>query len=124
MIYYKLHMYKMRVPYMKKLIKNFMTILLLGLILLFNPMYDVSAEEYCNDVTESSINGVASYSGVNLPTCYSPGDTLGRTNWPSLAAAKNYYGTDFTYYSCGGGGFPYTHYYCFSDGSKMFFGVL
>lgn len=109
---------------MKKVAKTFIPIFLLGLLLLFNPMYDVLAKEYCNDVIESSINGVSSYSGVILPTCYSPGDTLGRTNWSSLAAAKRYYGSDLTYYSCAGGGSPYTHYYCFSDGSKMFFGVL
>ncbi|MDE6108545.1 MAG: hypothetical protein K2F83_07765 [Oscillospiraceae bacterium] len=58
-----------------------------------------------------------------LPICYSPGDSLGATNWPSLSAAKLYYGTDFEYHYCGGGGSPYNYYYFFDDGTKMFFGV-
>ncbi len=115
---------------MKKIRKITVAIILSLLISISSVGYDVSAqghdnvEKYGNEIAESSINGIVSYTGVNLPTCYRPGDELGRTNWPSLTAAKNYYGWGFTYYSCAGGGSPYTHYYCFIDGSKMFFGVI
>lgn len=54
------------------------------------------------------------------------GNRYGYTGWSSLTAAKNYYGHDFTYRSCDvyycGGYFNY--YYLFSEGTRMYFGVL
>ena len=42
--------------------------------------------------------------------------------WPSLTAAKDYYGYDWTYNSCYKyyNGTLYNYYYSFSDGSKMY----
>lgn len=48
-------------------------------------------------------------------------DQYGYTNWPSLEAAQNYYGTDFTYSATAG--HPYNYFYCFSNGSRMYFGI-
>lgn len=49
-------------------------------------------------------------------------DVYGWTGWPSLSAAMNHYGRDWTYVHCGG--HPYNYYYIFSDNSRMYFGVL
>lgn len=54
------------------------------------------------------------------------GDQYGYTGWSSLGAAQAYYGYAFPYFSvipffyCG---LRYTHYYKFSNGSRMYFGV-
>ena len=50
-------------------------------------------------------------------------DYYGATNWKSLSQAKAYYGYNYTYYSCGGAGNLYNYFYCFDDGSRMYFGV-
>lgn len=54
-------------------------------------------------------------------------DVFGFTGWPSLSDAMNKYGTDFTYHSCTPFTYnakTYNYYYKFSDGSRMFFGVV
>jgi len=55
------------------------------------------------------------------------GDSYGRSDWDSLAAAQSYYGTGFTYSSLSTpitqNGNTYTHYYTFSNGTRMYFGV-
>ena len=58
----------------------------------------------------------------------SSGNQWGATNWKSLDDAKNYYGTAFTYVAL-----PepiinifgiYTHYFLYTNGDRMYFGVL
>ena len=51
----------------------------------------------------------------------STGDQYGRTDWPSIDAAKKYYGMDWVYTPCDG---YYNWYYTFSDGSRMYFRVV
>lgn len=53
------------------------------------------------------------------------GNQYGRTDWPSLSAAKDRYGWDFNYSSCSCyySGLYFNYYYDFDDGTKMFFGV-
>lgn len=53
------------------------------------------------------------------------GNMYGATNWPSFWAAKNYYGINYSYFSCNViyGGSHYNFYYLFDDGSRMYFGV-
>lgn len=50
----------------------------------------------------------------------------GATNWTSLGAAKSYYGTDLSYYSCYHfyNGSTYNYYCIFNDGSRLYFGVI
>jgi hypothetical protein len=54
-------------------------------------------------------------------------DEYGYDEWSSLEAAKKYYGSDFSYTALEEpeyhNGKWYTHYYTFSDGSRMYFGV-
>lgn len=54
------------------------------------------------------------------------GNQYGRTSWTSLSAAQSYYGTGFSYHSCYEWfrGELYNYFYFFSDGLKMFFGVV
>jgi len=55
---------------------------------------------------------------------YGPQNTqnqYGRTDWPSLKAAQDYYGKDYSY--SGTAGHPYNYFYQYSDGSRMYFGV-
>lgn len=54
------------------------------------------------------------------------GNVYGATNWGSLEAAKAKYGPDWTYGTCSVyyAGSYYNYYYCFSDGSRMYFGVV
>ncbi len=67
----------------KEIRKITVAIILSLLILISRVGYDVSAqgydnvEKYGNEIAESSMNGIVSYSRINLPTCYRPGDTLG-----------------------------------------------
>ena len=55
-------------------------------------------------------------------------DDYGYAEWTSLEAAMNHYGTDFTYTTLKTpiirNGNIYTHYYTFSDGRRMYFGVI
>lgn len=54
-------------------------------------------------------------------------DVFGFTGWPSLSDAMNRYGTDFTYHSCTPFTYnsqTYNYYYDYSNGSKMYFGVV
>ena len=81
----------------------------------------VSENENVRSATTFAYQGGSSgLENVNNPVCLS--DQYGYTNWPSLGAAMSYYGTDYTYTYCGGS--LYNYYFCFSDGSRMFFGVL
>ncbi len=54
-------------------------------------------------------------------------DQYGCDSWESIEAAMKYYGTDLEYFSVSPftfGGKTYNYYYKFSDGSRMYFGVL
>ena len=52
------------------------------------------------------------------------GDQMGYCGWQSFTQARNYYGTDYTYYDWGIGGGIHYFYYCFDDGGRMYFGVI
>jgi len=85
---------------------------------------DVNAQSAGSIITPPEIE-ITRIDGGTSPG-YTPvqfDDYYGATSWKSLAQAKAYYGYDFTYYSCGGAGSLYNYFYCFDDGSRMFFGV-
>ncbi len=105
--------------------------LILTVVLLICSIGTVSfAASYSDEENESQSSGqepvVAALPGFNDQICLdSGGNQYSGVIWPTLAAAKCYYGTGHTYYQCNQsyGGSLYNYYYCFSDGLKMFFRV-
>ncbi len=112
--------------------KNF-AMFLIAAAVVFNFSLVVSAKTYnmgnlseiysMEDEESFECERVNNRDGVIRPIGFTEGDELGFTGWPSLAAAKAYYGLDYSYSYCGGGGSPYNYFYRFDDGSRMFFGV-
>ena len=93
---------------------------ILAVILALAMILSATGVAFANEIYTKSDNdgnevSTASYEQV----CF--GDSYGRTDWPSLGEAINYYGSGYTYTYCGGN--PYNYFYTFSDGSRMFFGV-
>ncbi len=90
----------------------------------FEDVFDLEHSDY-RTISASEINA---HSADEILASFSArcSDQYGKTGWPSLGAAQAYYGLDFSYFSIipfvykGG---LYTHYYTFSDGSRMYFGV-
>ena len=79
-------------------------------------------------MTEETVTATEGTTQELVPMMASACDDYGYTGWASLDAAMNYYGTDFTYTTLRNpiirNGNIYTHYYTFSDGSRMYFGVI
>ena len=113
-------------------IKRFLSIALLFLSLTVSAPVTVNSG-YLSEISDSALSSnlisdavisvvynIPPDADINRnPAIY--GDQYGATNWKSLSAARNYYGTGYKYFYCGGS--VYNYFYCFSDGSRMYFGV-
>lgn len=110
---------------MKKVFR-FIVYALLVCIILSNIGCFVSATQVENGNHHEPLDEIDEYIPpyVCLEDAY--GNVYGATNWGSLDAAKDRYGWNWTYDSCSVyyAGNYYNYYYCFSDGTRMYFGVI
>ncbi len=109
-----------------KRIFRFIVLTLLVSIMICNIGCFVSATQIENENNHESLEGIDKR--IILHECLTDayGNSYGATNWGSLDAAKARYGWNWNYGECSvyyAGGY-YNHYYCFSDGTKMYFGVI
>jgi hypothetical protein len=89
------------------------------------PLYAVAIIP--DGIIEENLDGEDELMPMGASDC-PDGDQYGYTQWKSLNAAMKYYGSDFDYEELETplvqDGKVYTHYYLFSDGSKMYLGVM
>ena len=104
-----------------KAIRKFLAIILVACTLMCSLICTASAQS-----PEGTSVGTCSFADPGFVRIDPFVDELGRTDWPSIEDAKDYYGEDRNYYSCScfSGGLYFNYYYLFEDGSRMFFGVI
>ena len=102
-----------------KATKKYITLLLIFCLITCS-LFSINVMASFNDDSDD-------YSEEFQPMMAMTCDEYGNPNWSSLDDAMNYYGNDYEYSELDEpitiGDKTYTHYYTFSDGSRMYFGV-
>ena len=105
---------------MKKL-RRFIVFMVVIATFLCNSVFSVSASQRDGD----SAAGTYALPSDRFYLIDESGNGYSARTFSSLNEAKSYYGWDFSYDSCNVnyGGNHYNYFYCFSNGTKLFFYV-